>query len=333
MARKSKKNDLSNVVNKRNDYLIVEANDLAKAFGDLTITEHKILDYFVSFIKKSTTAKDNDLGFHTTFNDLTEVLDLYVGGGKERAMIAKYIKDMSEKTSLTIENGSKMIFTSLLDYAELDKDTNAIDFRFGTKVLPYLIKLKGNYYTTRLSMLSKIEKKHGLTLYKIYLAHSYKGTISGTLEDWQHWFLGYRDELMESKIFRRDVLNKATKELKEKFGIKIEFENIKNGRFIAGYRAVFPAVKEYEQEDFLGEKIENPTMDEVRDYDETLFYLQAAGVSWAFNKHYYDPDFPYKIKNFKKKKSEQAKKKAEFGEFNLGDGKVQTAFDDLGGSL
>lgn len=269
---------------------------------------------------------------------MTEVLDLYVGGGKERAMIAKYIKAMSDKTTLTIENGSKMIFTSLLDYAELDKDTNTIDFRFGTKVLPYLIKLKGNYYTTRLSMLSKIEKKHGLTLYKIYLANSFKGTISGTLEEWQRWFLGRefleeREDLMESKFFRRDVLNVATKELREKFGIKIEFENIKNGRFITGYRAVFPAVKEYEQEDFLGEKKEEPTMQEVRDYDETLFYLQAAGVSWAFNKHFYDPDFPYKIKNFKKKRAEQAKKSSEFGEFNLGDGKVQTAFDDLGEPL
>lgn len=36
----------------RQDYLVVQGNDLARAFGNLTSFQHKILDYCFSFVKK-----------------------------------------------------------------------------------------------------------------------------------------------------------------------------------------------------------------------------------------------------------------------------------------
>lgn len=42
---------MSNLLS-RQDYLIVQGNDLAKAFGNLTSFQHKILDYCFSFVKK-----------------------------------------------------------------------------------------------------------------------------------------------------------------------------------------------------------------------------------------------------------------------------------------
>lgn len=36
----------------RSVYLVVQSNDLAKAFGNLKAFEHKILDYCFSFVQK-----------------------------------------------------------------------------------------------------------------------------------------------------------------------------------------------------------------------------------------------------------------------------------------
>ena len=36
----------------RQDYLVVQANDLAKAFGNLKAFEHKLLDYCFSYVTK-----------------------------------------------------------------------------------------------------------------------------------------------------------------------------------------------------------------------------------------------------------------------------------------
>ena len=36
----------------RQDYLVVQANDLAKAFGNLKAFEHRLLDYCFSYVTK-----------------------------------------------------------------------------------------------------------------------------------------------------------------------------------------------------------------------------------------------------------------------------------------
>lgn len=39
----------------RSDYLVVQRNDLAKAFGNLKAFEHKLLDYCLSYVTKDST--------------------------------------------------------------------------------------------------------------------------------------------------------------------------------------------------------------------------------------------------------------------------------------
>ena len=39
----------------RQDYLVTQSNDLAKAFGNLTLLEHRLLDYCFSFVQKDDT--------------------------------------------------------------------------------------------------------------------------------------------------------------------------------------------------------------------------------------------------------------------------------------
>ena len=42
----------------RQEYLVVQANDLAKAFGNLKAFEHKLLDYCFSYVTKESNVTD-----------------------------------------------------------------------------------------------------------------------------------------------------------------------------------------------------------------------------------------------------------------------------------
>lgn len=47
---------ISNLLSRQN-YLVTQANDLARSFGNLTTFEHKVLDYCFSFVKAEDTSK------------------------------------------------------------------------------------------------------------------------------------------------------------------------------------------------------------------------------------------------------------------------------------
>ena len=49
IENKKAKNAFENLLSRQN-YLVTQANELARAFGNLNATEHKILDYCFSYI-------------------------------------------------------------------------------------------------------------------------------------------------------------------------------------------------------------------------------------------------------------------------------------------
>ena len=74
--RKSSKSNLDGLLS-RHDYLVVQSNDLAKAFGNLKAFEHKLLDYCVSFVSQDSVATQV---FETNSNDVLRYFDLLIQG-------------------------------------------------------------------------------------------------------------------------------------------------------------------------------------------------------------------------------------------------------------
>ena len=106
--RKSSKSNLDGLLS-RHDYLVVQSNDLAKAFGNLKAFEHKLLDYCVSFVSQDSGAKQV---FETTSNDVLRYFDL-VDSGQNYQRIVKSFKTLNENTALYFgrvrEDGKKSI--------------------------------------------------------------------------------------------------------------------------------------------------------------------------------------------------------------------------------
>lgn len=227
----------------RQNYLVTQANDLARSFGNLTTFEHKVLDYCFSFVKAEDTS---DQTYTTQMIDILRHLGLN-SSGKNYQRLGEAFRALNTKTAIYLrsyKNGMNgIIMTSLFDYIEVLED-GEIEFQFSKKVSPYIFELKQNYYSFKLSELANVRSKYTLTLLKLWNANSLgklkKATIKGSLAEWQSWFLGTDDEGKPKKWsagrFRQRVLGVSLKELGELYPNTAFFLTTeKEGRKIVGY--------------------------------------------------------------------------------------------------
>ena len=131
---------ISNLLSRQN-YLVTQANDLARSFGNLTAFEHKVLDYCFSFVKAEDTSKQI---YVVQMLDIIRHLGLNKSG-KNYQRVAEAFQALNTKTALylrTYKNGKNgIIMTSLFDYIEIIED-GKIEFQFSQKVAPYVFELK-----------------------------------------------------------------------------------------------------------------------------------------------------------------------------------------------
>lgn len=251
----------------RQDYLVVQANDLAKAFGNLKAFEHKLLDYCFSYVTKESTVTDT---FKVSSKDILKHFGL-TSSGTNYERVARGFKALNENTALyfaeTTPDGKRaIVMGQLFSYIKFIED-GEVSFRFSEFAAPYVFALRSQYYSFKLAELSRIKSKYALILMKLWEARRYSGqrvtTIQGDVEEWQEWFLG-SDKRWEPARFRAKVLEVGGVELEEKLGVDIFLNTIKNGRKVVGYemqiidkRVYDPTVSENEVQtsiyDFLEE--------------------------------------------------------------------------------
>ena len=235
----------------RQNYLVTQVNDLARSFGNLTTFEHKVLDYFFSFVKAEDTS---DQTYTIQMIDILRHLGLN-SSGKNYQRVGEAFRALNTKTAIYLrsyKNGMNgIIMTSLFDYIEVLED-GKIEFQFSKKVAPFVFELKQNYYSFKLSELANVRSKYALTLLKLWNANSMgklqKATIKGSLEDWQSWFLGTDNDGKPKKWsagrFRQRVLGVSLKELGELYPKTAFFLTTeKEGRKIVGYALDITPIK------------------------------------------------------------------------------------------
>lgn len=227
----------------RQNYLVTQANDLAKSFGNLTAFEHRVLDYCFSFVKAEDTSEQI---YIVQISDIIKHLGLN-GSGRNYQRVGEAFRALNTKTAIYLRTCKKgkngIIMTSLFDYIEIIED-GKIEFQFSKKVAPFVFELKQNFYSFKLSELARVRSKYALTLLKLWNAKSIgklkKATINGNLVEWQSWFLGTDDEgkpkIWSAGRFRQRVLDVSIKELgklypKTLFSLTTE----KQGRKVVGY--------------------------------------------------------------------------------------------------
>ncbi|WP_269448422.1 replication initiation protein [Limosilactobacillus fastidiosus] len=234
----------------REDYLVTQANDLARSFGNLTALQHKILDFCFSFVQKD----DNRRKMYQ--DDLINLIH-HLGlnnSGDSYKRVAESLRMLDLKTNiylLTIEPDGRrgILMTHLFDHVKVIED-GKFEFRFSEDVAPYVFQLRKNFYSFHLSELAAVKSKYTLTLMKLWNAKG-KGvwnprdlptvTIEGTLEEWESWFLGSDDKghpkQWPAGRFKQKVLTVAIKELDRLYpNAYYDLQTIKDKRRVVGYR-------------------------------------------------------------------------------------------------
>uniref|UniRef100_UPI00359C7BF6 replication initiation protein n=1 Tax=Lactococcus garvieae TaxID=1363 RepID=UPI00359C7BF6 len=228
----------------RQEYIVFQANDLAKAFGNLTTKQHKLFDFTTSFITKESTFMDT---YETTFTDVLKHFGLSQSG-TNYAYIAKSFKELYEKTNLIIQKGDSLILAKLFGNIDLDRKKGTITFDFDKYVLPYLVELKENFYAIELATLSMLKSKYSIILMKLWQANKFGNNpatqIKGSLEEWQEWFVG-NEKKMDAGRFKAYIITRAAEELEKKLHVEIELLTRKNGRKVTGYEMTIREPQHY----------------------------------------------------------------------------------------
>ena len=222
----------------RSDYLVVQGNDLAKAFGNLKSFEHKLLDYCFSYVTKDSLPNER---FRVNSHSILKYFGLN-SSGRNYKRIADGFKTLNENTALYFakvrSDGKKsIIMTQLFSFIEFVEDS-IIEFKFSEVAQPYVFDLKKNFYSFHLRELARIKGKYALILLKLWEAHRFGDNrvtiINGTLYEWQDWFLGEGKRMTAGK-FMQNIIKRAAEELETKFDIEIILDTKKDRRNVVGY--------------------------------------------------------------------------------------------------
>ncbi|MBU7478896.1 replication initiation protein [Lactiplantibacillus pentosus] len=221
----------------RQDYLVVQGNDLAKAFGNLSAFEHQVLDYCFSFITKDSKADDE---YFVEAIDLIHHLGIN-SSGHNYERVAKAFKALNEKTALyfRIEKDGVpgILMTQLFSRIEFFADGH-VGFQFSRDAAPYVFDLRKNFYSFKLRELSRVKSKYSLIMLKLIEANQMGNqtpiTIKGSLNDFQGWFLG-ADRRWPAGRFMQKVIDVAIDELYQKLGLVFTVTTLKQKRSVVGY--------------------------------------------------------------------------------------------------
>lgn len=236
---------------KRQDYLVTQANDLARSFGNLTTFEHKVLDFCFSFVKNE---DDSKTLYQADSKDILRHLGLNLSGFNYKRVVQAF-KALNEKTAIymqtTMLDGSQgIMMTSLFDHISVGINGKT-EFSFNKNVAPFVFQLRERYYSFKLSEIARVRSKYTLTLMKLWNANGPgkwntsmnklpEARIEGSVEDWERWFLGGDIDgnirYLSPGIFKRDVLNRALKELGSLYPkVIFNLTTIKRGVKVVGY--------------------------------------------------------------------------------------------------
>ncbi|WP_424744326.1 replication initiation protein [Lactiplantibacillus sp. YT640] len=144
----------------RQDYLVVQGNDLAKSFGGLKSFEQRVLDYCFSFVSENDIA---DKMYEVSVLEVIRHFGLSASGNSyQRA--AKALKTLSENIALylpkTLPSGERGILMTQLFDTLFFGEAGTVQFRFSPNAAPLVFDLKKNFYSFHLQQLLSAENRY-----------------------------------------------------------------------------------------------------------------------------------------------------------------------------
>lgn len=213
---------------------IHQANRLARSVGSLTLTEQRLFDYCVTFIKKHD--KQNQV-YSTSVQEIVETLGIEKGGMSYKQVI-KAVNSLESKTGMWLpiidpNSGARGVMKIRVLQSPQIFENGIVKFQFHPDIEEHLFNLTKEFYAIPFSELIRYKNPRTITLLKLWKAQEGLNRahgitpgivrIKGTFDEFKVWFLGgeiaeneERNRAWPAGKFKQRVLDKVINEFREK---------------------------------------------------------------------------------------------------------------------
>jgi plasmid replication initiation protein len=270
------------------NYLVTQANNLIEARHNkpLTAREQKIVLTMVGGIEP----QDEDFkDYLISLKSFSEMLGL--AGSTKYTEIKEIMKSLMEKTvEIPSENGG-WILTHWVSSAEYVNGEGIIKLSFSPKLKPYLLQLKNQFTSYRLSNVLSLNSTYSIRLYELMKKWQHLGKWENSVEELKLKFGVTKESYQRYNHFKTRVILRAVEEVNEKTDLFIDFKEIKKGRGVD--RIEFTIRHAPEKEIKLSESKKQTKNEDIRErlnlitqgynFDQSFFTQMYQGALLIWN--------------------------------------------------
>lgn len=224
MAKSKKKNLLPSSA------IVTQSNELVSARYTLPLGEQRLLLTMIARIQP------DDEDFKPYRIGIAELAD-FLGVDKNSAYreCKKITKSLLSRV-VEIQESGQLLQTNWVSSAVYIDGSGMVNLCFDPLLKPHLLQLKGNFTSCKLAMMLSFKSQYSMRIYNFL--KQYEGFKEREIElSPLREMLGLRkDQHVEYKNFKTNVLKPTQKELAEKADLYFEFDEIKYGRRVGAIR-------------------------------------------------------------------------------------------------
>lgn len=212
------------------DHLVTQKNDLVEAhhIDPLSVSEQKVVLTMISMIEPA----DDDLKTYLlNVRDFAEMVGLK--GESTYSEIKKISKTLVSKV-IEIPIGKKdWLVATWASSVRYRSNEGTVEFSFDPKLKPYLLQLKNQFTSYKLSNILNLKSTYSIRMYELMKKWQHLGRWECSVDDLRG-ILGakYIKSYSVYGNFKNRVLSPAIVELNEKTDVQIGFNEIKKGRSV-----------------------------------------------------------------------------------------------------
>lgn len=208
---------------------VFKSNNLIEARYKLSLNEQKLILLLAS------TIKPDDEDFKPIRFRITDLLNYL--GFEDNTTHYTYLRQLTEKLMtrvLKIWDLEKKTLLQInwLSSAEYHFKEGIIELCFDPKLKPFLLKLKEKFTVYSLQIAVKFDSAYSIRIYELLKQYEKIGERAIPVKELRELLGIKKEEYKRYNDFKKRVILKAYKELKEKADIYFEFEEKKRGRKI-----------------------------------------------------------------------------------------------------
>lgn len=149
-------------------------------------------------------------------------------------------QQMLKKVVLLKNNPSDEEFEMVTVFTKIKYDnTDGLSFRFNDEMKPYILELRDNFKTIKLSYILSLHSRHAISFCSLAEGYAFSKGFEMSVADLKV-FLGVENNKSYARInnFRRKCIDEPLQELNEKLSdiLHVEYSAIKTGRAITGFK-------------------------------------------------------------------------------------------------